>query len=109
VGLITKIFGKQKVTAPAQTPAPAKPATIQVFDSYGREFQMSRESCLRDSLLPSFEKNKTKPEELYGSIVRALRDGFAEEALEPARTLAKLTQKRRYYPTKKESEMVHAL
>jgi tetratricopeptide (TPR) repeat protein len=91
MGLITKIFGKGKAE-PVSGPKPPLngPKTIQVFDDYGREFQMSRESYLRYALLPSFEKNKTDPEALYGSIVQGLRDGFAEEVLEPARTLAKI-------------------
>jgi hypothetical protein len=47
MGFIPKIFGLGKAEpAPAQKPIPNKPATIQVFDSYGREFQMSRESYL---------------------------------------------------------------
>ena len=91
MGLIPKILRKARPTpVQVQRPPSDKPATIRVFDSYGREFQMSRESYLRDALLPSFEKNKSNPEALYGSIAQALRDGFAEAALEPARTLAKI-------------------
>lgn len=91
--MIPKIFGKDKAApdpGSAQKPASDKPATIQVLDSYGRRFQMSREAYLRDGLLPSFEKNQASPDALYGSIVQALREGFAQEALEPARTLAKI-------------------
>jgi tetratricopeptide (TPR) repeat protein len=89
--LIPKIFGKGK-TEPVSEPKPPSigPPAIRVLDSYGREFQMTRESYLRDGLLPSFEKNRSNPEALYGSIVQARQDGFAQEALEPARTLAKI-------------------
>jgi tetratricopeptide (TPR) repeat protein len=80
MGFLPRLFGKGK----------AGSATIRAFDTYGRQIEVPRESWRRDVLLPNLEKSKADPDALYGLIVQALKDGFIEEALEPARALTKI-------------------
>lgn len=90
MGLLSKFLGKGKAAVAqgeTSTSSSDKPAMIRVFDSYGRQMEVPRESWRRDVLLPNFDKNKGDPEALYGLIVQSLKDGFVEEALEPAKQL----------------------
>jgi tetratricopeptide (TPR) repeat protein len=76
---------------PPPAPAPPEPpATIRVFDSYGRALQIPREEW-RTKILPGrFQECWSQPDELAATITQALNDGFAADALAPARQLQRI-------------------
>jgi tetratricopeptide (TPR) repeat protein len=66
------------------------PATIRVFDAYGRVLEIPREEWRTGILKDHFNKNWNDPDGLAALIVNALQDGFVADALEPARQLARI-------------------
>jgi hypothetical protein len=80
------IFGKlfKKAESPAQNaeaPPPSSdpandPNLIRVFDKYGQELFISKDQW-RTNVLPGTLKSQwDNPEQLYGTVVSALNDGF---------------------------------
>jgi hypothetical protein len=89
MSLFDKIFAKKKPPAPPKADPPNPPATIKVWDSYGRIAELPREQWRK--LLPdNFKKQWNSPNELADLIVSCLRDGFFEECLGPARQLCRI-------------------
>ena len=102
MGIFKDLFGGEKKTPRASLPAsgsrppaaqagPAKdPNMLKVFDAYGRELFVTRDTW-RQSILPgAIEKASDDPEQLAGLITQLLYDSFFEEALAPARRLLTL-------------------
>ena len=68
-------------------PPPGKSEMITVYDKYGREMLIPRQEW-REKVLPgSLMQHENNPEALYGTIVMALNDGFAEDVLEATKRL----------------------
>jgi tetratricopeptide (TPR) repeat protein len=61
---------------------------IELIDERGRRLQMTRDEWRTGILLPNLKRERDRPDALYDLIYGALRDGFAADALEPARHLA---------------------
>ena len=105
MGILDKLLGRKPVTpesrpsseidkpapvAPeAPAPAAAVPAMITIVDTYGRPFQVTREQWRTKILPQNFQLNLDKPDALASMITDALRNGFIQEAIEPARHLCK--------------------
>lgn len=93
MSILSKVFGRFGRSNPPAPDGPADsdpvddPSRIKVFDSYGREIFISKqrwkESVLRDNL----EKQRNDPEQLYGMLVGALKDGFATDVIDYAEHL----------------------
>ena len=82
------------VKGQAAQPAPIDPAKdknmIQVFDAYGREMFITKEAW-RTSVLPgSIKSNWNNPDQLYGIIFCALKDGFRSDVIAAAEQLYKI-------------------
>jgi tetratricopeptide (TPR) repeat protein len=79
--------------APAAPVRPVDPATdpnlICAFDVYGREIFMTKAAWRADVLPGSLKANWNKPNELYGIIINALKDGFRSEVAAAAEQLYK--------------------
>ena len=109
MGLFDKLFGGRRnrevialestpAAAPVQKPAVATsvpaptaasaPATIRVFDQYGRPQDILRSDWLASVLLPALERDKGNPDGLYQTLLQGLSDGFASEMLPFAEHLA---------------------
>jgi tetratricopeptide (TPR) repeat protein len=76
------------ISVKSAPPPPADEPLMRVYDQFGRAVSIGRESWRKDVLLPNLAANRDKPDELYGLVVNALNDGFAEDVLESARLLA---------------------
>ena len=70
--------------------SPAPEPTIQVYDKYGREFQLSREKWRTDVLPAMLKSNWDSADGLYAGILQALNDNFVEEVAEAAARLHEL-------------------
>jgi len=65
-------------------------SNIEVFDKYGRPFNIPRDQY-RSAVLPAaLRSNWDNPDALYGGIVQALADDFIEEATEAVERLHEL-------------------
>lgn len=90
MGLFDKLFGGKKAEPiTVDPPAEAPPATIRVYDKYGRQIEISRKDWLESVFLPALKKEQGNPEALYQHIVCGLDDGFASEMLPYAKQLEK--------------------
>lgn len=67
------------------------PNMIRVYDSYGREMFITKQQWRDNVLEGHLQKVWNQPEELYAAIGQALRDGFKEEMIAPARQFAKIS------------------
>jgi len=94
-----KLFGKNEPAATqstASSSAPisspnadprADPRLIRVFDEFGRELFITKEQW-RTSVLPgTLKSNWNSPDQLYGIIVGALKDGFFADIVDAAEHL----------------------
>jgi tetratricopeptide (TPR) repeat protein len=70
--------------------SPAPEPTIQVYDKYGREFQVSREHWRKDVLPAALKSNWDSADALYGAILQALNDDFVAEVAEATARLNEL-------------------
>ncbi len=61
---------------------------VKVYDQFGRQVEIGRESWRRDVLLPNLAASRKDPDALAGLISGALNDDFAADVLESARFLA---------------------
>lgn len=97
MGLFDKLFGKKsaepEMTAPAAVPpaaeVPADSPMMKVFDPDGNEVLVPREQW-RDVLLANLESQVEKPEELYNTLLLALREGFAADVIPYAEYFMKI-------------------
>lgn len=93
MSLLKKLFGGNdtpavKTPTDGAPPPPGGADVVKAFDQFGRPIQIPRESWRTQVLLPNLASKRADPDALYGLIANALRDGFAADALEPARHLA---------------------
>lgn len=92
MGLFDKLLVKKQTLPPAQPVKPEKsdvPATITVWDNYGRTVEVPREEWRK--MLPSnFKQYWSAPDGLANLVVTCLRDGFVAECLEGARQLCRI-------------------
>ncbi len=70
--------------------SPAPEPTIQVYDKYGREFEVSREQWRKDILPAALKSNWDDAERLYVGILQALNDNFVDEIAEATARLREL-------------------
>lgn len=63
---------------------------IRVFDAFGREMLVPREEWRAKVLPGSLAKARANPEELYGVVAQAVRDGFAPDVVADAELLARI-------------------
>lgn len=83
-----KLFGKSKASDsksddPSRAPSLSDPATnpnmIRVYDAYGREMFVTKDTW-RSSILPDMIKKAWRdPDQLYPILVQALSDGFEKQ------------------------------
>jgi tetratricopeptide (TPR) repeat protein len=71
-------------------PPPAANDSIQVFDKYGREFQVSREHWRHEVLPAALKSNWDNADALYGAILQALNDNLFEDVAFAAERLLEL-------------------
>ena len=73
------------------SPASATPGdTIQLFDKYGREFQIPREQWRSEILPKNLQSHWNDADALYGDILQAIQDGFSAEISDALTRLAEL-------------------
>jgi tetratricopeptide (TPR) repeat protein len=60
---------------------------IQVFDKYGREFQVTRENWRAEVLPAALKSNWDNADALYGGILQGLNDNFIDEVAEATERL----------------------
>ncbi len=91
MGFLKKLFGKesQKNTSKSMTAEEmrADPKLIQVYDEYGREMFIDKETWRKDVLPGTITDSWNKPDELYGVIVGALNDGYYPDVIKAAKHL----------------------
>ena len=63
---------------------------IQVFDAYGREMFITKEAWRTNVLPGSVKSNWNNPDQLYGIIIGALKDGFRPDVTAAAEQLYKI-------------------
>ncbi|HEX5222205.1 MAG TPA: tetratricopeptide repeat protein [Verrucomicrobiae bacterium] len=98
MSFLGKIFNKKSDASeppeltppPASPPPPGAPATMKVWDNYGRIVEISREEWRTRVLPHNFRANWNQPDDLAGLIHNALTDGFIADCLEPARQLHRI-------------------
>jgi len=83
-----KLFGKNKATdsksdGPSRAPSASDPATnpnlIRVYDAYGREMFVTKDTWLTSVLPDMIKKAWSDPNQLYPILVQALSDGFEKQ------------------------------
>lgn len=81
-----KLFGKGRV---AEESSPKEPTAdmIRVHDEYGRELLLTRDQWRTNVLLGAIQSHWDDPEQLYITIVQALRDGFRADIVAAAQHL----------------------
>lgn len=91
MGFLKKLFGKesQKETTQSRTVEEMRddPNLIQIYDEYGREMFIDKETWRKDVLPGTITDNWSKPDELYGVIVGALNDGYYQDVIKAAKHL----------------------
>ncbi len=97
MNLLKKFFGSKRKKLPSiQTESSPEitplnePATIRVFDAYGRELFITRQQWRDNVLLGNVENNWDNADKLAGLIVQSLQDNFIEEMVKPAERLQQL-------------------
>lgn len=63
---------------------------IRVFDAYGRELFITKQAWRDSVLLGHLKKVWDRPDELSGTIIQSLQDGFGADLLKPAEHLAEI-------------------
>lgn len=91
MGFLKKLFGKDSKQNHSQSKTVeemrADPNLIQIYDEYGREMFIDKETWRKDVLPGTITENWNKPDELYGVIVGALNDGFYQDVIKAAKHL----------------------
>ncbi|MGA1983451.1 MAG: tetratricopeptide repeat protein [Acidobacteriaceae bacterium] len=97
MGLFAKLRGKSSGEEPPKSPQPpAAPAgssqpdpnLIRVFDEFGRELSITKDTWRTKVLPGSLKSNWDNPDQLYTIIVGSLNDGFFSDVLDAAKHLA---------------------
>ena len=63
------------------------PNLIRVYDKYGRQLFVTKETWRTDVLPGTIQANWDNPDQLYNLIIAALNDGFRADILEAAKHL----------------------
>ncbi|MBN1598932.1 MAG: tetratricopeptide repeat protein [Bacteroidales bacterium] len=94
MNIIKNIFKKeskqQSVQSKTTEEMRADPNLIQIFDEYGQEMFIDKETWRKDVLPGNIKNNWGNPDELYGTIITALNDGFYPDVLKAAHQLYKI-------------------
>ena len=97
MSIFGKLFNKkrespgQNAEAPPPSSDPSNdPNLIRVFDKYGQELFISKDQWRTDVLPGTLKSQWDNPDQLYGTIVSALNDGFITEVLEGAEQLYRI-------------------
>ncbi|HTI70326.1 MAG TPA: hypothetical protein VMF06_10180 [Candidatus Limnocylindria bacterium] len=98
MSFLRRMFGKKSNASeppaltppPASPPPPGAPATLKVWDAYGRICEIPREEWRTKVLPGNFRGAWSKPDELANLISATLNDGFIADCLEPARQLHRI-------------------
>jgi tetratricopeptide (TPR) repeat protein len=93
MSLFGKLFGKK--TLQPSTPAVNAGSTkeqdlITVYDTYGREFKITKQEWRDKVLLGNLDTSRDDPDQLYSVISSALHDGFVQDVLPYAKHLQKI-------------------
>lgn len=94
MGLFSQIKEKftGKATRPTESDRSNSKEMITVYDSYGREMQVSKNEW-RTKVLPGNIKDAwNSPDDLYAIIVQSLNDGFSSDMLKPSERLLEIDQ-----------------
>lgn len=83
MGLLARLFGKRGGPPPQAQPE----ETITVYDEYGRELRIDRDTWRKEVLPAHLRARWSSPDELYSAIVMALNDGLAADVLDAAEHL----------------------
>ena len=89
MSILKKLFGKQSDPI-SREGLNQREDMVCMYDNQGNEVLITKEEYRKKVLPDSFERSKAIPDELYGTIVLALQDGFFEECLSPARRLVQI-------------------
>lgn len=90
MGLLEVLFGSDDESDESESTTEHGEGPIRAFDPDGRPVEVDRETY-RDTVLPrQIEQTRDRPDRLHGVLQIALREGFAEEALEAARHLHRI-------------------
>ncbi len=79
------------------------PNRIRVHDAYGREMFITKQQWRDNVLLGNLEKIRNQPDDLAGTIIQSLHDGFAADVLPYAAHLATID------PNHERGHIVHAV
>lgn len=95
MGLLSRFFGKTAPEAKPNVPeitggAIAADPMIEVFDSFGRKLHISREEWIDKVLIANLEHARSNPDELFGLIAGAVRDGFSAHVVSYAERLQEI-------------------
>jgi len=88
-GSAASLAAATTITAQGAPPSdPAKdPNMIQVYDAYGREMYIAKETY-RKTILPDVLKQEWQnPDRLYTTIIQSLKDGFTADVVDAAKQL----------------------
>lgn len=94
-----KLFAKKPRAKSQSSPPPdritaadpsAQKDMIRVYDEYGREVLITKQSWRDNVLLGNLEKVKNDPDKLYDMITGALDDGFAKDVVKYAEHLQRI-------------------
>ncbi len=76
-----KLFNQNNTPPPSYNPE----ESIQVFDEYGREIEITKKAWVSNVLHPNIQENWNSSEGLYRQIIGALNDNFDSEILKAAK------------------------
>ncbi len=74
----------------APPPQPDESELITVYDSYGREMQITRNEWRNNVFLPNLREKWNSADELYSLIISGLNDGFVADLIPAAAQLVEI-------------------
>lgn len=89
MNFLRRLFGRKPASTRLTTPAPAPPPPpagepIRVYDKFGREAAIDRETWRTQVLPHNLRKAWDHPEELSALVIMALKDGFTADVADAA-------------------------
>ena len=93
MGLFQRMFGRpstpDNVSGAERTVEELRsdPSLIQIFDEYGQERFVEKDVWQHDILPGTLKDSWDDPDQLYGTIIGAVNDGFLEDVLDATRHL----------------------